>query len=114
LAKDLHDEGFPKPNVTRLAADLQRSHSTVSGKRTGTFQIDVRRLSSLEKTYGPLLGGKPVAVTGAVLDPNTVAGTRVYLEKLVHQINGTYEYGFFDGCAVLCRRLVESLVIEIY
>ncbi len=114
LARDLHDEGFPRPNVTRLAANLQRSHSTVRGKRTGTFQVDVRRLSSLEKTYGSLLGGKPVAVTGAVLGPDTVVGTRVYLEKLVHQINGAYEYNFFDGCAVLCRRLIESLVIEIY
>lgn len=114
LATDLHDEGFPKPNVTRLAQDLTHSRSTVRGKRPGTFQIDVRRLPDLEKAYSPLLGAKRVKVTGAVLDPVTVAGTRVYLEKLVHQINGSYEYGFFDACAVLCRRLMESLLIEIY
>jgi Domain of unknown function (DUF4145) len=33
---------------------------------------------------------------------------------MVYQINATYEYGMFDGCAVLCRRLMESLIIEIY
>ena len=33
---------------------------------------------------------------------------------MVYQINATYEYGMFDACAVLCRRLMESLIIEIY
>jgi hypothetical protein len=114
LANDLHDEGFPKPNVTRLAADLKRTNNTVRGKRSGTFQLDVRALSSLNQTYLPLLGARVVEVKGAILDPEMVSGTRVYLEKLVHQINGTYEYGFFDACAVLCRRLMESLIIEVY
>ena len=34
--------------------------------------------------------------------------------RQVHQINGAYEYGFFDASAVLCRRLMESLIVEIY
>lgn len=114
LAGDLHDEGFPKPNVTRLAADLRKGASTVRGKRQGTFQIDVRRAKPLDDTYLPILGARQAKVAGAILDPQSVAGTRSYIEKLVHQINGGYEYGFFDSCAVLCRRLMESLVIEVY
>lgn len=31
---------------------------------------------------------------------------------MVFQNNGTYQFGFYDGCAVLCRRLVETLLIE--
>lgn len=114
LAGDLHDEGFPEPHVTRLAADLRRSASTVRGKRRGTFQIDVRRVKALDDTYLPILGARQVEVAGAVLAPESIAGTRPYIEKLVYQINGAYDYGFFDACAVLCRRLMESLVIEIY
>lgn len=114
LATDLHDEGFPKPNVTRLAADLRRSRQTARGKRPGTFQIDVRHVSALDDSYLPLLGTKLVKVSGAVLPADAVAGTRGYLERLAHQINGTYDAGFFDACAVLCRRLMESLVIEVY
>jgi hypothetical protein len=114
LATDLHDESFPKPNVTRLAEDLRRSRDTARGKRAGTFQIDVRRISALDETYLPLLGKKQVKVSGAVLDADAVAGTRGYLEQLAHQINGTYDAGFFDACAVLCRRLMESLIIEVY
>lgn len=114
LANDLHDEGFPKPNVTRLSADLKRSRDTVRGKRIGTFQLDLRQIAKLDESYLPMLGTKIVKVAGAVLPPDTVTKTRVYLEKLVHQINACYDYGLFDGCAVLCRRLMESLLIEVY
>lgn len=43
-----------------------------------------------------------------------VAGTRGYLGKLVHQINGAYEHGWYDACAVMIRRLTETLVIEVF
>jgi hypothetical protein len=114
LAADLHEEGFPRPNVTRLKADLARSRFTIKGRRPGTFQIDVRRLEELDQEYSELLEAQKVEVSGAVLPPEMVAGTRAYLERLVYQINGSYEIGFYDACAVLCRRLMESLIIEVY
>ena len=43
-----------------------------------------------------------------------VKDTRGYIEKLVHQINGTYESGWYDACAVMIRRLIETLIIEAY
>lgn len=43
-----------------------------------------------------------------------VRGTRGYIEKLAHQINGTYASGWYDACAVLVRRLVETLIIEAF
>jgi hypothetical protein len=114
LANDLHDEGFPKPNVTRLSRDLARSRLTIKGRRSGTFQIDVRRLSDLEETYGQFLRMKKVEVQDSVIPDDWVKGTRVYLERLVLQINGSYDYGFYDACATMSRRLMESLIIEIY
>jgi hypothetical protein len=41
-------------------------------------------------------------------------GTRGYIVKVVNQINGCYEKGWFDGCAVMMRRLVETLIIECF
>lgn len=114
LANDLRDEGFPKPNVTRLNHDLARSRFTIKGRRPRSFQIDVRRLSDLEQKYGSFLQTKRIEVKGSVIPPNWVAGTRVYLEQLVHQINGSYEFGFYDACAAMSRRLMESLIIEVY
>ena len=43
-----------------------------------------------------------------------VRNTRWYLERLVHQINGSYCGGWYDACAVMIRRLVETLIIEVF
>lgn len=49
-----------------------------------------------------------------VLPISVVRGTRSYLETLTHQVNGSYEHGWYDACAVLMRRLLESLIIEVF
>lgn len=49
-----------------------------------------------------------------VLPHSVVKGTRGYIEKLVIQINGAYERGWFDACAVMIRRLLETLIIETF
>jgi hypothetical protein len=43
-----------------------------------------------------------------------VKDTRGYLVKVANQINGCYEQGWFDGCAVMMRGMVEMLIIECY
>lgn len=114
LANDLRDEHFPRPNVTRLNHELMRSRFTIKGRRLGSFQIDVRRLSDLDEIYGKFLKIKKVEVQDSVIPAEWVKDTRVYLEKLAYQINGSYDCGFYDACAVMMRRLMESLIIEIY
>src|SRR5580704_976830 len=49
-----------------------------------------------------------------ILPHAMVRGTRGYIEKVVNQINGCYEKGWFDGCAVMMRRLIETLIIECF
>jgi len=49
-----------------------------------------------------------------VLAFSLVRGTRGYVEKVVNQINGCYEHGWYDACAVMIRRLVETLIIEVF
>lgn len=49
-----------------------------------------------------------------VLPFSVVRGSRGYIEKVVNQINGCYENSWFDGCAVMIRRLVETLIIEVF
>ncbi len=41
-----------------------------------------------------------------------VKGTRGYIEKVSHQINGCYAHAWYDACAVMLRRLLETLIIE--
>jgi hypothetical protein len=49
-----------------------------------------------------------------VLPHSVVRGTRGYIEKILIQVNGTYERGWFDACAVMIRRLLETLIIEAF
>ncbi len=49
-----------------------------------------------------------------VIYMSLVKGKRGYIEKLSHQINGSYENGWYDGCAVMIRRLIETLIIECF
>ncbi len=49
-----------------------------------------------------------------ILPHAIIRGTRGYIERVVFQINGCYEKGWFDGCAVMMRRLIETLIIECF
>ncbi len=54
------------------------------------------------------------AETQRVIPLSVVRNTRGYVEKIANQINGSYEHGWFDACAVMIRRLVETLIIEAF
>jgi hypothetical protein len=49
-----------------------------------------------------------------VIPITIVEGTRGYIVSIVEQINGCYAGGWYDACAVMCRRLLETLIIEAY
>jgi hypothetical protein len=71
------------------------------------IDIDVR------KELGPPDEGL-LADTQAVIPRSIVRGTRGYIEKVANQANGCYEKGWYDACAVMIRRLIETLIIEAY
>lgn len=114
LADDLLDEGFPKPNVTRLHDELRRSRYVVRGRKTSMYQLDARRLRDLDERYSEILALRKVKVSATIIPSDWFEGSRPYLERLVYQINGCYEYAFYDACGALTRRLMETLIIEIY
>lgn len=49
-----------------------------------------------------------------VLEPEVFKQGFGYLIPVVDQINKTYKYSCYDACAALLRRLVETLLIELY
>ena len=62
---------------------------------------------------------KPPSETAAsheepVIYMSLVHNTRSYIIKTAHQANGSYQHGWYDACAVMVRRLVETLIIEVY
>lgn len=55
-----------------------------------------------------------IPVTDKVIPTDIVKGTRGYIERVALQANGCYESGWFDACAVMIRRIVETLIIECF
>lgn len=55
-----------------------------------------------------------VSHSQAIIYISFVRNTRDYIERLAHQINGTYDFGYYDACSVMIRRLLETLIIEVF
>ncbi len=114
LAEDLNEEKVGKPNVTVLNRHLSKSKMTVRGKRDKSFQIHTKYLGDLNAKYSEYLSIKKVTVDDVILQSSLVKGTKKYLEEMVREINGAFQYGFYNSSAVILRRLMESLIIEVF
>lgn len=69
--------------------------------------------AEIASDFGPPEEGLQ-ATTQSVIMLSLVRGTRGYIEKVSNQINGAYENGWYDACAVMLRRLIETLIIETF
>lgn len=72
---------------------------------------------AIEQDLNRLLGPPDEGLhseTQLVVPRSVVRGTRGYIEKIANQANGCYEKGWYDGCAVIIRRLIETLIIEAF
>lgn len=49
-----------------------------------------------------------------VLANSIVRGSRTYIERIVFQINATYDASCFDACSIMIRKLLETLIIEVF
>ena len=76
-------------------------------KAARRFQRQVHEL-----TKPPAEGTKPA--TDRIIDTALVMGAPGNFVRVVDQINGTYERGWYDACAIMLRRLLEMLIIEAY
>lgn len=114
LATDIREEGYGNQHIGRLRDGLRRSRDTVRGSTSDSFRINAARSQELSQRYSNLLDINEPEATSSVIPLDFVSGTRTYLERLVKQINGSYDAGYFDASAVMLRRLAETLVIEIY
>lgn len=77
--------------------------------------LDASRAIQFEvASYGTVPDEGLPAYSQQVVPKSLFAGTRGYLERIANQVNGCYEKGWFDACAVMIRRLIETLIIECF
>jgi len=114
IARILHHEaGYAEQNKTRLKNGLTKDKRTAKANG-GEFRIRVGARDELDKQFGSIAQIKIAKVTNSVIPVELFQCTRGYIEKVVHQLNASYDCGLFDCTAVMCRRLLETLIIEAY
>jgi len=113
VLKDLESAGLPKQNKNRIWKSISASKYLIRGSAIGKVKVNQRYIPKLEALFEPLLASPIPKIDDSVLPKETLA-PRPYFQALVEQINGCHHYSWHDGAAVLMRRLVESLIIEIY
>lgn len=69
-------------------------------------------LANLLQDLGAPAEEVPRNVGAGPIPPSIVRGTRGYVEKVAFQVNEAYSRTCYDACLVMCRRLIETLVIE--
>jgi hypothetical protein len=61
------------------------------------------------------LPSEPTAPTDQPVIPHSLFTTApAYLQKIAFQVNACYLATAYDGCAVMARKLIESLIIDCY
>ena len=85
----------------------------MTSKARNTFETAKAISIAVRHELGPPAEGL-LAGTQCVVPHSVVRGTRGYIEKVVNQANGCYDNGWYDACAVLLRRLIETLIIEAF
>jgi hypothetical protein len=105
--------GHPKQNVSRLAASLAEHRGTVKAG-TDAWRLHPRTRRDLDAEYAFALLPTTPQATDSVLPRSLFVGTRDYIERVVEQINKAYDCELWDCSAVMCRRLLETLIIETY
>lgn len=112
------ESGFNAPNTSRLKKQLIKGQkkafvASKSGRITLTFIPAVYQ--RMERELGNLWeNNDKIESEGMLIDENKFCGKRQYLDKLIFQINHSYENNCYDAAAVLMRRLFELMLILVY
>lgn len=112
----IEQAGHAKQNASRLAAALSSARRRASHvPRSNAWRLHPHAQAEFDERYSRRVKGTPKpAETDSVLPLDLFKGTRGYIERVVYQANASFDCSLFDCCAVMCRRLVETLIIEVY
>lgn len=114
ILSESNEAGFPPINHTREKAKLRDDKRTSTQNRGISFRIVPSAVAKLDDIYNDLIGIKNLPKSNSVFEQSAFESTRGYIEKVVQQINVSYDIGLYDCCAVMVRRLLETLIIEVY
>jgi hypothetical protein len=103
----------PNINLSRLKKKLKKAPN-VSFRADGMIHIPLNSMRELDALYSGFLKASEPHIEDTILELIGFENGRPYVKALVRQINGSHQFGFYDCCAVLMRRLAEVLIIDAY
>lgn len=114
ITKIIYEAGIGNPNSTQLGERLRKSGMLLSTAKG--FRLRELSRSRIRGWLEPILGDIQPTVDQELgfLPQDVWAGTRGYIEKVCSQLNGCFQFQFYDAASVMVRRLVETLIIECY
>lgn len=114
LAKIIHDSGLGNPHSTRLGEAVRKSNKVISS--AAGFRLKTLARAEIQEWLRPILGTNKPAIDQELgfLPRGVWEKTRGYIEKVCAQLNGCFQFEFYDAASVLVRRLIETLIIECY
>jgi len=114
LANLIKTTGLGNPNNTRLTDAIKKS-GCVNQYADG-YSLKPLARPKIRDWLKPILGETQPSVDQDLgfLPRMVWTGTRNYVENVCGQLNGCFQFGYYDGAAVLARRLIETLIIEAY
>jgi hypothetical protein len=114
LTRIIRKTGLGNPNSTAVASAIRRTgHVLCTGDK---FSIKPTSREKIKATLSSLLAPEaPKIPSDSEFLPSVLCkGTRQYIERIAAQINGCYHCTCYDGASVLCRKLIEILIIEVF
>jgi hypothetical protein len=115
IARLLEKHSLGRPNTTRLGDGLMRTKKVLRSTK-GLLKLKATARGDVEELVRRAIGAKSPTIPAetAFLPEEAWKGTRGYIEKVCAEINGCHQFGFWNALSVLVRRLVETLLIEVY
>ena len=113
LAEQMHDLSLrQRVNITRLGRQLLANRDVMRGKEMGTVRLRHASKPRVSSRYsGIARAANPPETDGQIIPAGLFENSCPHLEALAIQINGTYQAGFYDACAVMCRRLLGCMLL---
>lgn len=114
ILEAFYELGMTRPNSARLNKKLKNSKLVINGKRKNSHRFTMPKMEVYSSGLKLNVTVEPTVVYYKILPRDLLPPNRGYLIKISNQINASYECGIYDGCAVLMRRLLETMLIHTY
>lgn len=109
---EIEEAGYGQQNATRIAQAVSRDQRLVKGK--SGFRVRATSRANLDGRFLQFLAQRAIPVSSSVVPIELFRGRWSYVERVVIQLNASYDANLYDCSAVMCRRLIETLLIEAF